>query len=48
MYTKYSHYSDVELISIAYGEVLPNEELAFELLQRLESKVSEGSVGDDS
>jgi hypothetical protein len=48
MYTKYSHYSDAELVSIAYGELRPNDELTFELLQRLETKVSEGSVGDDS
>ena len=44
MYTKYSHFTDSELVSIAYTELSHNDELAFELLQRLETKVSEGSV----
>ena len=44
MYTKYSHFTDVELVSIAYVELNHNEELAFELLQRLETKVNESSV----
>lgn len=40
MYTKYSRYADEELISIAYMEVSPDDELAFELLQRLEQNVA--------
>lgn len=40
MYTKYSHHTDEELISIAYMAVSPDDEIAFELLQRLERSVA--------
>jgi hypothetical protein len=48
MRTKYAHYSDTELLSIAYAEIKPEDELGFELLQRLEKAVYEAPTDADA